>query len=34
MDSPPLQGSRWQLFAASALLAVWMLLLLMMALSP
>jgi len=33
MDAHPLKASRWQLFAASALLALWILFLLMMALS-
>jgi hypothetical protein len=33
MDTPELKGSRWQLFAASVLLALWMILLLMMAVS-
>lgn len=33
MDIPKLQGSRWQLLTSSALLALWMLFLLMMAIS-
>jgi hypothetical protein len=31
MDTPPLIGSRWQLIAASILLAAWTLFLVMMA---
>jgi hypothetical protein len=31
MDTPPLTGSRWQLAAASVLVVVWTLILMMMA---
>jgi hypothetical protein len=33
MDSPPLTGYRWQLFAASILLTAWVSLLLFMAIA-
>jgi hypothetical protein len=33
MDTPELQGSRWQLLVSSVLLVLWMLFLLLMAVS-